>query len=316
LELPQLIALLVGSLAAASAGGFWYYMRILAQMPESKTEQLLNPRTERLNHATREEDFESSEPSDEDIELEKIKRITSTKQLVRGKRDGIKTKLFKAGYYSKESVRRFVIFQIVSLLIGITSVPIIVWKMTDHSLSTLLAVFIGALIGLVYPIAKLDRKIEQRKHKILIHLPLVIEQIAIGFSSSLVIAACISSIVEMADERNSHNPVTELLEQVVRLVHAGYSFENAMTQVSSAMGMPAVEHTFNYLIQCSKHGGEITKQLQELANSTMTERNIKIHGKIAGLPAEATAPLGLVFSGFFIILVGGVFVRLLEVLPG
>jgi hypothetical protein len=44
-------------------------------------------------------------------------------------------------------------------------------------------------------------------------LPLVIEQISIGVSSALDIGPCVTYVVEMADERGTHNAITELLSR-------------------------------------------------------------------------------------------------------
>ena len=59
------------------------------------------------------------------------------------------------------------------------------------------------------------------------------------------------------------------------------------------------------LSQVAKHGGEITRQLQELADAVATQRETKIDAKIKKLELEATAPVALVFMGFLIILLIG-----------
>src|SRR5690606_32288561 len=132
-------------------------------------------------------------------------------------------------------------------------------------------------------------------------LPLVIEQVAIGVSSSLDIGPCLSRIVSMADERDSHNIVTELIRHAQFHVKSGVSLEEAINEIGKRSGHTELKHAFMSLAQVAKHGGEITKQLQELADSVASQRETQIEAKIKKLELEATAPVALVFFGFLII---------------
>jgi hypothetical protein len=60
-----------------------------------------------------------------------------------------------------------------------------------------------------------------------------------------------------------------------------------------------------YLAQVAKHGGEITRQLQELAESVAGQRQAYIEGRIKQLELKATGPVALVFVGFIIIIMTG-----------
>ena len=136
-------------------------------------------------------------------------------------------------------------------------------------------------------------------------LPLVIEQVAIGVSSALDIGPTISHIVETAESRDSHNPITELLTHVQRLVKSGLSLEESLVEVGEASGFSEVQHTFMFLSQCAKHGGELTSQLQELADSVSMQRQVMVEERITKLPVKATFPLAMVLAGFMGILLAG-----------
>jgi pilus assembly protein TadC len=56
------------------------------------------------------------------------------------------------------------------------------------------------------------------------------------------------------------------------------------------------------MAQVLKHGGEITKQLQEMADAVSSQRETKIEAKIKKLELEATGPVAMVFMGFLLIL--------------
>ena len=59
------------------------------------------------------------------------------------------------------------------------------------------------------------------------------------------------------------------------------------------------------LAQVARHGGEISRQLNDLADAVGNQRNTKVEEKIKKLELEATGPVALVFVGFMIILLIG-----------
>ena len=174
----------------------------------------------------------------------------------------------------------------------------------------LVSVVLGVLVGLQAPNTILDRKILARGEEILYFLPLVIEQIAIGVSSSLDIGPCVQKVVSMADERDSHNVVTELMRIVVYLTKSGLSLEDALNEVGKRAGQVELKHAFMSLSQVARHGGEITRQLQELADAVSNQRETKIESKIKKLELEATLPVAMVFAGFMVILLVGFFLKI------
>jgi Flp pilus assembly protein TadB len=243
------------------------------------------------------------------IKRETVKRKSQDKHL--GDQDDIRSKLFRAGYYRAQDRKNFLYFQIAAPIIS-TTVCTIVMIGFDNPLLVACGIILGAFIGLAAPMTWLERKIRARQEETMYFLPLVIEQIAIGVSSALDIGPCIAHIVSMAKERDSHNPITEMFIHAEKLIVSGLNLEDSLVEVSEAHAMPEVRHAFMFLAQCSKHGGEISRQLQELANAVMTQRQVQIEGRITALPVKATMPLTSVFFGFFLLLGAGIFVRLLS----
>ena len=163
----------------------------------------------------------------------------------------------------------------------------------------------GGLLGFQFPVSMLDRRIKDRQEEIMFFLPLVIEQIAIGVSSSLDIGPCLQRVVSMADERDSHNVVTELIKHTQHYIKSGVSLEEAFTEVGKMSGSVELKHAFMSIAQVAKHGGEVTRQLQELADSVSAQRETRIEAKIKKLELEATGPVALVFAGFLVLLLYG-----------
>jgi Flp pilus assembly protein TadB len=171
---------------------------------------------------------------------------------------------------------------------------------------------IGVLGGLAAPGFILDKRIAKRHDDIMFYLPLVIEQISIGVSSSLDIGPCVQRVVQMADERDTHNVVTEFMRLVQQYGKSGISMEEALTEVGIRSGHTELKHTFMALSQVAKHGGEVSKQLQELANAVSSHRENDIEAKINKLELKATLPVGLAFCGFIVIAITSIGIQLVD----
>lgn len=162
------------------------------------------------------------------------------------------------------------------------------------------------------PIIILKRRIKERDEEILYYLPIVIEQLVVGVSSALDIGPCINYVVEMAEKRGTHNPVTLLLKQVQLYVRFGASLDDALEDVGRQSCHTELKNSFLQLSQVSKHGGEITKQLQELGTSVTRQREVIIEGRIRQLEIKATGPVFLVFAGHMGMLVAFLFMGLVK----
>lgn len=203
---------------------------------------------------------------------------------------------FRAGIFSDTARKRISFLSRLSII----SCPLCAVALTYSTGGMLpfLAAGVGLGIGAQIPRSYIQRATHRRDEEIMFYLPLVIEQLVIGVSSSLDVGPCIRWIVQMADERDSHNAVTELLRYAQQYMKAGSSMEEALILVARLSGHTELKHVFMSLSQVSKHGGEITKQLQELANAVSSQREARIEGKIKKLELEATGPVGLVFVAF------------------
>lgn len=215
---------------------------------------------------------------------------------------------FRAGMFSQHEKRNF---DRLSYLVPAVVTPVL--ALPSYALDPGLGLFglaIGLLIGLKLPGSILERKIAVRNADISFYLPLVIEQVAIGVSGSLDVGPCLQRIAAMADERDSHNVVTELVRFVQHYVKSGVPLEEALIEVGTKSGHTELKHTFLALSQVAKHGGEVSRQLQELASAVALQRETKVEAKIKRLELEATGPVGLVFLGFITIVMMGFFLQL------
>lgn len=225
------------------------------------------------------------------------------------------TRFFQAGLFTAEDRKKFVRLQVAAPIVSIVFCTGIMIALKGTPMFIILGLVLGLFIGISLPQTYVDRQIERRAEDVKFYLPLVIEQISIGVSSSLDIWPCISNILDMARERETHNAVTELLMYVEKLIASGLNLQDALYEVAQASGVHQVKHVFRYLGQVAEHGGEISKQLQELADAVSTERQTDVEGRIQALPVKATGPLFMVFSGYFAIMMSGIMVKLFTAFP-
>ena len=236
-------------------------------------------------------------------ELEKL-RQSVVKEKKKGAEPTVAERLFRAGIFSSKQKADYKRLQVLCPII-FTLVFAVVGRGIGAVDGMLLGLVFGVTLGLYVPMKVLDRRIARRNEDILFFLPLVIEQVAIGVSSSLDIGPCLVRIVQMADERDTHNPVTELLRYAQYHIKSGVGLEEALKEVGQLSGQHDLKHAFMALAQVAKFGGEISKQLQDLADSIGTQREGQIEAKIKNLELAATAPVALVFFGYLIIFLIG-----------
>ena len=306
-NIQSILLIVVGCVVSCGLFLLGYYFIAVSTFRRSLMSDLSNPT-----------DTNESKASTKKLRKSEIRAMTAEKILkIAGirkplhPRDSVSSRLYKAGYFSSLDRRVFYLIQAVCLLVGAILIPFAFYIYSNDLLMSFGIFLAAGTVGWILPQYVLDKKIQFQEDEILYYLPLVIEQISIAIGSSLVVGTAISHIVKTAEDRNVYNPVVELFAQAQDLMRSGYSLEQSLSSISELVKIPEVEHCFMFLSQCSLHGGEISRQLQELANSISTEHHIRIQGKIQGLPVKATGPLGMVFAGFFCMALSGLAVQLL-----
>jgi Flp pilus assembly protein TadB len=229
-----------------------------------------------------------------------IKDSAYLKQQSKHKRVSLEEQFFQAGYLAAEDQSRF--FFIRSSCIVLFPLALGALTYCVGAQLCLVGIALGIVAGRQVPISLLRRAKERRDDEIVFYLPLVIDQLVIGVSSSLDIGPCMKWILEMADDRDSHNAVTELLRYSQNYMRSGVGLEESLLEVGRLSGHAELKHVLMSLSRVTKHGGDITRQLQELASAVTAQREARIDGKVKKLELEATGPVGLVFGAFMVTL--------------
>jgi hypothetical protein len=75
------------------------------------------------------------------------------------------------------------------------------------------------------------------------------------------------------------------------------------------------KHALLALAQVAKFGGEVSKQLQDLADSTSSQREAKVEAMIRKLELKASGPVALVFVSYMALLGLGIAAQVLKNQP-
>lgn len=226
--------------------------------------------------------------------------------------DDLRVKFFRAGIFNPEEQKRFklrIALSMFAFSAGTIFLSIYFERMSPALRMSL--PILGIFTGYALPFSILERKMRLREEDITYFLPLVIEEIVIGVSSGLDIWPCITNLMDITRERDAMNPVIELLVQAERLVRSGVGVAESLKEVGEKSGILIIKHSFSFLAQVVVHGGDVTKNLQDLAEATMVKHSTDVEGRISSLPVKATGPLCCVFAGFFALMLSGLFVQML-----
>jgi Flp pilus assembly protein TadB len=267
-------------------------------------------RTASLRSVGRYESAEQVAAQQEEDDEELIAAAVKKKKRSRNKEPTVDELLFMAGRLSQADRQAFFHRRrLAPLIFGGAGLGL---GLLDGSSTTILTLVVaGLLAGLLLPMRTLRGWVKQQHEDLAYYLPLLIEQISIGVSSSLDIGPCIAQLVQMADERNSHNATTDLLKYALFYVKSGVSLEHALTEIGQASGQHEFKQALLALAQVAKFGGEVSKQLQELADAVGSQREAKIETEIRKLELKATGPVSLVFLAYVMLLGLGIVAQIM-----
>jgi len=220
-------------------------------------------------------------------------------------RVSLKERLFRAGIVSDGELKKFYLIKAFSPVVGFLIGFGIPALFQSSGAGVGLGVVLAAL-GFIYPSFYLRKREKLQQEEISYYLPITIEQIAIGVSSGLDLGPCIQFLIDLADERKSHNAVSQLLKLAVQMSRQGVPFDEALLELGKASGNADLKHCFLALGQVYKHGGEVSKQLMEIAASVTAQRQIKIDEKIKKIPLKAVLVVGVILFAFILMILVGV----------
>jgi len=161
--------------------------------------------------------------------------------------------------------------------------------------AVVVAALLGALAGRLYKTRSRELAVKREIRKMEFYLPAVMERIVMAVSSGLDIVPALREA-----SRGGIDPVSGLLERIVKLSEAGTPVDAAFESVAMSASSVPVRHALTHLALAHRQGGEIVRPLKELSDATQTAYQESVEEMIAKLPVKAVLPLVLTFTGLII----------------
>jgi Flp pilus assembly protein TadB len=163
------------------------------------------------------------------------------------------------------------------------------------------ALFIGSIAILVRATI-ISRAKNSPNQEVERALPLFVEQLVMFAQAGKDIPACIEGVID-TETADLLYPMalTDMFKVIMQRANAGTSFSESLRQAATESSSPLVKHVLLYLGGAYKEGTEVSSMLQELSEATQQLVEDRVEERIARLPALATAPLIISFSGLLII---------------
>lgn len=157
-----------------------------------------------------------------------------------------------------------------------------------------------------------------RMRRLEFFLPIVMERIVMAVQAGHDILSALHAVIDQQREgqsksRETLDPVTLLLSEILLLVESGLSFEQSLSDYARRVPCIAVRHAFIHLAQAHKEGGELIVPLRELSDATQLYYQESIEEEIAKLPVKATAPLLCTFAGLVLFFLTAPLFQVMEI---
>jgi len=153
----------------------------------------------------------------------------------------------------------------------------------------------GALAGEMAQRVKRESAHKRMLRRTEFHLPNVMERVVMAVGAGLDVVPALQEA-----SRNSDDPVSESMREVVQLSEGGMAVRDALAAVSGRTSSISLKHALVHLGIAHEQGGEIVKPLKELSDATQSHFQETIEEQIAKLPVQAVMPLVVTFAGLII----------------
>lgn len=212
----------------------------------------------------------------------------------------LEAKLIKAGKYDKDPtsfvanrVLLAVVFPILFLLLFI----LFEFSITQIMIFTPL----GALAGYYYPMARLNRQIDERQNKIFKHLPTFLDLLTICLEAGMGINEALNKVVEKSKPSDLKDEVDRTLKEV----QIGKPRLQALRDMAKRVDLTELSSVIIAIIQAEQMGTSLAKTLKIQSDIIRDIRWQKAQEIAQKAPVKMIIPIALfIFPTIFIIIFG------------
>lgn len=190
-------------------------------------------------------------------------------------------------------------------LIAIVLFPLlaVVFGPKDDAVYFICFIVIGAVAGLMGPMAALDRMALARTNKIRRAVPDALDLLVVCVEAGVSLDAAM--IRTSRDIYTSHPIMAEELAQVIRRVNAGMSREQALQSLHRRTGVEELRALVASMIQCERLGTSIARVLRVNAQTLRLKRRQQAEKKAAQAALKMVIPLAfLILPALMLVVLG------------
>jgi len=215
--------------------------------------------------------------------------------------EALNSKLVQAGYDSPTAAAIYFLMRL-SCLVMLPLVTLLIMPRTDFRLYVL-AMFVSVILGLILPMALLDRTIRLRQERIRRAVPDALDLLVVCVEAGVSLDA---GILRVAREIGLvHTDLAHELHVVNRLTNAGVPREQALRGLWQRTGVEDIRALVSSLIQSEKWGTSVATVLRVAAETLRRKRRQYAEKKAKQAPLKMTFPLlFFILPALFVVIMG------------
>lgn len=205
----------------------------------------------------------------------------------RAEDEALSGKLVQAGYEGTAAVGAYFVFRLASIVL-LPLVTLLLMPRERFSLYAF-AIVIAVFIGVVLPMALLDRTIRLRQERIRRAVPDALDLLVVCVEAGVSLDAAILRVAK--ELQLVHDDLAHELNVVNRLTNAGVPREQALRGLWQRTGVEDIRALVSSLIQSEKWGTSVATVLRVAAETLRRKRRQIAERKAKQAPLKMTFPL-------------------------
>ncbi|THD80540.1 MAG: type II secretion system F family protein [Phenylobacterium sp.] len=205
------------------------------------------------------------------------------------KRSALRQKLVRAGFYSERAVEVFFGIRVAAaagLAVAGLAVAILLHL---GGLMLIVAVALGANLGLFAPNLLLSHRIGERSRAMRIALPDAIDLMIVAVEAGAALGAALQRVA--AEFSDLHPIVSEQFGMMLMEMQAGASRAEALTRLAGRAPSEEVGALVSLIIQSEAVGASLGNTLRAFADELRKTRHLEAERRAAELPVKMAFPL-------------------------
>jgi tight adherence protein C len=245
----------------------------------------------------------------EKVERNHLKQRLEAWSKAREDNDALQHKLVQAGFESPTAPALYFMLS-VSAMVLVPVLAMIIVPRTEFVLF-ILALLISVFLGMISPVALLDRMVRLRQERITKSVPDALDLLVVCVEAGTSLDAAILRVAK--DLRLVHPDLAHELAVVNRLTNAGMARDEALRGLWKRTGVLDIRTLVSSLIQSEKWGTSIATVLRVSAETLRRKRRQTAERKAKMAPLKMTFPLlFFILPALFAVILGPAVVQIIN----